>query len=142
MDNILKKINTEVFASNTCIAAAFLFGSHASDTANSQSDVDIALITDKDLSPEEEFKLKLEIQAKLVTIGIDNADLVILNNATPVLRHAASYRNKVLFCRPDFDIPSFIVATRKVYEDMLYYYQPHIQAQKERFANDTKNSTK
>ena len=57
-------------------ADVLLFGSHARHDATSESDYDILLITDTDLSPKEKLPIRTQIRKALLTIGI-RSDILI-----------------------------------------------------------------
>jgi len=57
-------------------AEVFLFGSHARKNASLESDYDILLITNSDLSPKEKLPIRTKIRKSLLTIGI-RSDILI-----------------------------------------------------------------
>jgi uncharacterized protein len=57
-------------------AEVLLFGSRARKNASSESDYDILLITDSDLSPKEKLPIRTNIRKSLLTIGI-RTDILI-----------------------------------------------------------------
>lgn len=67
------------------VAAAYLFGSQASDAAGSLSDVDlaVALVPEADRAVAHSDLLLAAIEA----LGTDEVDLVMLDGAPPLLRH-------------------------------------------------------
>lgn len=72
------------------VVAALLFGSRARGHAGPLSDVDLAVWLDPGLSRAERHALRLElIAAAARALGSDELDLVVLNDATPLLRHRA-----------------------------------------------------
>jgi len=72
------------------VVAAMLFGSQALDSAGPLSDVDIAVWADPGLDRAERFDLRLElIGAATVALRTEEVDLVVLNDAPPLLRHRA-----------------------------------------------------
>lgn len=70
-DKLLKKI-TEVFSSNEKIEKAILFGSRALNTEKYNSDIDIAIIGDKDLLFCERIKEELSNLPTLLKFDIIN----------------------------------------------------------------------
>ena len=57
-------------------AEVFLFGSHARNEYSSDSDYDILLIINKNLSPKEKLPIRTEIRKSLLLIGI-RSDILI-----------------------------------------------------------------
>ena len=57
-------------------AEVLLFGSHARHEDSSDSDYDILLITNKNLSPKEKLPIRTEIRKSLLLIGI-RSDILI-----------------------------------------------------------------
>ncbi len=60
---------------------AYLHGSMACQQATAFSDVDVALVASRDLSPLEQLDLELDLESALSEQGIPNADVRIINRA-------------------------------------------------------------
>jgi predicted nucleotidyltransferase len=72
------------------VVAASLFGSQAVGKAGPLSDVDVAVWLDPSLSDSERFRLRLELIGHAVsTLRTNDVDLVVLNDAPPLLKHRA-----------------------------------------------------
>jgi predicted nucleotidyltransferase len=72
------------------VVAGMLFGSQASGKAGPLSDVDIAVWLDPGLPREELAALRAELAlAAVEALGTDEVDVVVLNEAPPLLRHRA-----------------------------------------------------
>ena len=72
------------------VVAAALFGSQARGDAGPLSDIDVGVWLDPALTPTERFELVLDLSAAAArALGTDEADLVSLNDAPPLLRHRA-----------------------------------------------------
>ncbi|MGH2861093.1 MAG: type VII toxin-antitoxin system MntA family adenylyltransferase antitoxin [Solirubrobacteraceae bacterium] len=70
------------------VVAAMLFGSQARGQAGPLSDVDLAVWLDPALSRSERHARRLDlIAAATRALGSGELDLVVLNDATPLLRH-------------------------------------------------------
>lgn len=70
------------------LAAAYLFGSQARGRAAGLSDVDVAVLLDVSIDPEERLSLQLElIAAAARALRSSRLDLVILDDAPVLLRH-------------------------------------------------------
>jgi predicted nucleotidyltransferase len=72
------------------VVAASLIGSQARDTAGPLSDVDIGVWHDPTLDPSSRLQLRLALaQAATQTLGTNEIDVVLLNSASPLMRHRA-----------------------------------------------------
>jgi hypothetical protein len=66
---------------------AYLFGSHARSAAGVLSDIDVAVYLDKG---EDVFRCRLRLTETIMkAIKSEDVDVVVLNNATPLLRYEA-----------------------------------------------------
>lgn len=81
MKENLLKTNFSILASKYNLSLVMLFGSEARLTANKESDIDIAYLSKKSLSLEEEIALEEEIE-KL--INSDKIQLVNIQTASPL----------------------------------------------------------
>jgi len=72
------------------VVAAMLFGSQATGKAGPLSDIDVAVWADSTLERSERFDLRLALMAEAVRVlNTDEVDLVVLNDAPPLLQHRA-----------------------------------------------------
>jgi len=72
------------------VVAASLIGSQARDRAGPLSDVDIGVWHDPTLDSSSRLQLQLALaQSAAQTLGTDEVDVVMLNGATPLMRHRA-----------------------------------------------------
>jgi len=72
------------------VAAAYLFGSQAARSAGPLSDVDVAVWAAPGLGSDQRFRLRLILLgAASEALATDEVDLVILDDAPALLRHAA-----------------------------------------------------
>lgn len=121
------------FAQYPEIEAVYLFGSYATGKKTLMSDLDIAVLLEKDSSFAD---LKIEIMAGLIEFGYDNADLSILNNMSLVGKYEVVKHNKILYQDKDFDSSSYFSLILRKYFD----FQPYLEVQrkylKERILND------
>jgi uncharacterized protein len=72
------------------LVSAYLFGSVASGRAHHDSDVDVAVLLDRQLypTPQHRFDLRLRLMGRLQSAIGRDVDLVVLNDAPPQLgRH-------------------------------------------------------
>jgi len=72
------------------VVAAMLFGSQATGNAGPLSDVDVAVWADPALERSGRFDLRLELmRVASRALHTDEVDLIILNDAPPLLQHRA-----------------------------------------------------
>ena len=70
------------------VAFAYLFGSQAKGTAGPLSDIDIAVYLDEEAAADKRFDSRLEVLGELTDLyKTDQVDLVVLNDAPPLLAH-------------------------------------------------------
>lgn len=122
-----KKLNS-VFKKYPEIKAVYLFGSRATNKVHLESDLDLAIITDKP-----DFKKKkLRILSDLIKAGYENVDLVIPDNTNIVLLHEIVKHNHCIYAVPNFDTNSFFAKVVGQYLDFLPYLKVHIDYYKKR----------
>ena len=79
----IKKVLEEYFTKNAnsfAISFAFLFGSYARGNVHEESDIDIALYLEKDLSSDEQFSLITPISGDLEKIVRKEINIIIINH--------------------------------------------------------------
>ena len=82
------------------VNAGYLFGSVVSGRARPDSDVDVALLLSDDVLHAEFFPYRLRRMSDLMGIlRRDDVDLVILNEAPPLLAHRVLKNGKLIFER-------------------------------------------
>jgi predicted nucleotidyltransferase len=82
------------------VIAASLIGSQARGTAGPLSDVDVAVWHTPDLDAGKRLHLRLDLaQAAARALGTDEVDIVLLNGASPLMRHRAIRDGKLLVQR-------------------------------------------
>ncbi|MCM8775346.1 MAG: nucleotidyltransferase domain-containing protein [Candidatus Omnitrophica bacterium] len=102
------------------VISAYLFGSVVSDRATLVSDIDIAVACD--FSCVRESQYPYGYQAGLTShlmhlLGSNRVDLVLLNEASPTLKHRIFTRGTLVFCRnPEFEKQAFVRAFHE-YQD-------------------------
>lgn len=80
------------------VDAAYVFGSVARGEARSGSDIDVALLLDRDLSLAEELRLRAALAEALESKALD---LVLFRSAPPVLRFEVKRDGIRFFARDD-----------------------------------------
>ena len=127
-ETILQQKIRRVLERYPLVQAAYLFGSHASGQARSDSDVDLALA-----GPYAGLQArKLDILADLTAEGLDRVDLVLLDKADPILRFEAVHPNCLIYAREDFDHGSYFSRSLREYFDLEPYLQIQRKAIKQR----------
>jgi len=70
------------------ILEAYLFGSHATGLARPHSDVDVAVYLSRPDPPASVFGYVADLTAELMSaLGMDRVDVIVLNEASPLLYH-------------------------------------------------------
>ena len=108
-----------IWEANSKIVAVWAFGSAQAGMVREGGDVDTAVLTTSPLSFKEQLTLLGQLQTALQT---DDIDLVILNDANPILRFEA-VSGKRLFCRDLSVVASFVSLTAREYEDEMAQWQ-------------------
>lgn len=89
-------------ASHPHVIAAYLFGSHAEGRPHRESDVDVGVLLDRTRcpSPREPFDAKVALTSDLIAALHENeVDLVILNDAPPLLARRIVIEGRLAYCR-------------------------------------------
>lgn len=82
------------------VAAAYLFGSQVTGRAGPLSDADIAVWARPGLDADGRFALRLQLTgAAASALGTDEVDVVVLDDASPLLRHRAWKNGRLLVDR-------------------------------------------
>jgi predicted nucleotidyltransferase len=98
IDTSLKVQLAGIFEGRKAIFA-YLFGSQAKGDAGPLSDIDIAVYFDEGMRQDERFDLRLEVWGELTDLfKTDDVDLVVLNDAPPLLAHRILRDGLLLFC--------------------------------------------
>lgn len=96
-----------VFRDRPGVLSAYLFGSHARGRPHRESDVDVAVLLDRDryLDPEDRFEERVRIGSEVVgALHRNEVDVVVLNDAPPLLgRHVVTEGRRVHCRDPEAD---------------------------------------
>ena len=103
------------------VLLAYLFGSYATGQEHPLSDVDIGVLLSERV-PHEKY---LDVQVHLIValpslVGAEDVDVVILNEATPLLNYEVIRTGKRLFVRDEPSRIAFEVKTMREYFDTAY----------------------
>jgi predicted nucleotidyltransferase len=123
-----KKIEWErtepVWEATPKVIAAWAFGSAQNGQISVGSDADIGVLMESSPSLDEQIDLLAKLQAAL---QFEDIDLVILNEANPILRFEA-ISGRPLFCRDAGRRAEFASLTAREYEDEVTYLQRVMQS--------------
>ncbi|MBP2664725.1 MAG: polymerase beta, Nucleotidyltransferase [Firmicutes bacterium] len=110
----------EFFNTRNELLFAWLFGSMATQKANKFSDVDMAVYV-KDERLINDYDWYLELKVQLMKITKREVDLIILNSAAPLVKHAANMQKRVLLSRIPLFEAEYSLAIIKEYNDVRYW---------------------
>ena len=116
-------------AEHPAIVFALLFGSRGRGAARPDSDWDIAVYLREELSARDRFKLRCRLAAELEDLG--EVDVVVLNDAPPLLGHRALMGQRLLV-RDPVALVRYFVRTIARSEDERYWRDLHWQARRQR----------
>jgi len=108
----------EYLASQPDVVAVYVFGSVAQGRARPQSDVDIAVLLAADLDEETRFDRRLRLGGEVERIIGCLTDLVVLNDAPPLLQHQVLKHGRLIFERDRAARVEFEVRAGQIYADL------------------------
>jgi predicted nucleotidyltransferase len=119
------KINSNIFKKYK-VKLAYLFGSHAKNTAVAESDFDIAVLFDSHISDlfEKSQRLGIEIQKLFPT----EVDVRVLNDAPSLFKYEVISNSLLLYCKNENERIEFEVRSIKEYIDDQYMRDIYHQA--------------
>ncbi len=112
IDSIFKKL--EEYFNKECFQLVFIFGSFACGRVAQESDIDLAILFNK--KPEIEKIIK--ISSDIPEITNRKADIVILNDASPIIKMQVLKNGKILKKQSDRIYSDFFIKTIKEYDDL------------------------
>ena len=98
------------------LAAAYLFGSQATGSDHSGSDVDVALLFQRGCVPGTDQLL--QIQDELTSVLQKETDLVVLNDNSPIICMQVLQKGEKIVERDRRVVNEFIVRTMNEYDDL------------------------
>jgi uncharacterized protein len=107
-------------AKQPAVVAAYLFGSAVQQRLTADSDLDVALLFE---TPPDGLRL-LELQEELTSVLGRQADLVSLNQASPVLGMQVLKGGELVFERSERAVREFQVRTLFAYFDLKQIRKP------------------
>jgi uncharacterized protein len=113
----------EFLARQPDVRLAYLFGSHARGRTHPLSDVDVAVVLDDQLSSSEQSHTRLRLTGELMAwLHRDDVDVVILNQASLLLRHRVLRDGRLLYAVNDSERVRFAAETYQQYLDCRHMY--------------------
>src|SRR5207247_9712593 len=110
------------------IQAAYVFGAVASGRARADSDVDVAVLIDRRVPPGRILKYRLKLMADLGTaLHRSDVDVVILNEASPLLAHRVLSQGTLVFERSAPARVRFQRTKASLYMDLIQIFAMHIR---------------
>jgi len=120
IDKELIEILKKFFSDRQEIMFAWLFGSYANGHNNCYSDIDIAVyIRDNILLDDVDWYLGLK--ADIMELVNKEVDLVLLNNAKPMIKHVANMQKIILLSRDELFEAEYSLRVIKEYNDVRYW---------------------
>jgi predicted nucleotidyltransferase len=109
------------------IQAAYIFGSAATGRTRRDSDVDVAVLVSGRIQPDNMFEYRLKLMADLGSaLHRSDVDVVILNEAPPLLAHRVLSKGKLIFERSASARIRFQVNTANRYADLVPMFETQI----------------
>lgn len=102
---ILEKMDCEVI---------LLFGSYARGTQNAESDIDIAIKSNKEISKKEIFEIRLELEETIK----NDIDLINLDNINDDFRYEILMNGKILYCQDQLKFELYKIDMCQEYFDL------------------------
>lgn len=110
------------------IRAAYLFGSAAKGRQRPDSDLDVAVLLTRPLDASRSFAYRLKLMTDLgAALHRSDLDVVILNDAPPLLAHRVLSKGKLVFERSASDRIRFQVRIAALYADLVPMFETQIR---------------
>jgi len=107
------------------IVLVYLFGSVARGVETEMSDIDLAVLLKE--VPDDLLDFYLDLMDDLSVILGNKVDLVLLNDAPPLLRHQVIKNGCVIYCRSEEERIRFESISEKIYFDLQPMYKSYNQ---------------
>jgi predicted nucleotidyltransferase len=125
-----------VFKKYPEIQAVYLFGSQAEGRSNSESDLDLAVLS----SSSELQNKKLDLLSDLSEVGFCNVDLIFLDTADMVLKYEVIRLNRLIYHTSNFKKGEYYSLILRQYFDFYPYLEVQREAYKRRIVSDSKRN--
>ncbi|MFH1338474.1 MAG: nucleotidyltransferase domain-containing protein [Candidatus Omnitrophota bacterium] len=130
----IQSVSEEYFKRHPEIELVYIFGSVAQARINILSDIDIAILLDTKEVDDRlyNYGYKAQILTDLMKLlRTNNVDLVILNEANPLLRHRVLYFGKLIYFKSERKRIQFQVETIDKYVDFKQLFKSHLKPEVE-----------
>ena len=119
---------TKVVSTRREIQAAYLFGSMTKGRTRPGSDVDVAVLLSNRVRTSAIFQYRLKLVADLgFELKRSDIDLVILNDASPLLAHRVLSKGRLIFEGSPSARIRFQVRTANLYADLVPMFETQIR---------------
>ncbi len=118
------------------VLSAYIFGSSAAGIEGPNSDVDIAVYLDKNISADATVELRFQLMDIFGDYFVRPVDVVLLNCASLKMIHQILQHGLLMYARDPEKARAFALRKRKVYFDFKYYIDKDIEQMRSFF--DTK----
>ena len=126
-DFLVKKIK-EILEPVEYVIFAYLFGSYATGNEWAESDIDIAVYVNQK-KIKDFFDVKINLLTLLTdALKTDDVDLLILNEATPVLKYEVLTKGVLLFTKDENVHTEFYLRGFKEFFDYRYLLEKNYKA--------------
>jgi len=116
------------------VIIAYLFGSEAKGTSGALSDMDIAVLVDRNIDKSERFDLRLRLSNELSSSMNKRVDFVVLNDSPVQLSYEVIKHGKLIFCKDKSMKVDLEVEILSKYLDRRYYDKRHAELVMEKIA--------
>ena len=108
---------TEYLAVQSDVIVAYLFGSRVTGRARAESDMDVAVLLNEEDSVAR-FERRLQMMVEVSKVCGQEADVIVLNDAPPILQNQVLRYGRLLFERDRRARVEFEVRAGKIYADL------------------------
>lgn len=115
------------------LIAIYIFGSMADNSANPESDIDIAFLSYQKISPVEKWKIQEELASKLN----QDVDLIDLKDATTILQTEVIEKGRLIYSGDSYQVNHFEMITYSMYADLNESRQDILKDYKEKYGRDS-----
>lgn len=108
------------------VVLGYLFGSHARGTADADSDIDVAVLADPGLSPNERLNLRFRLMRHLAEVldhPLDQIDIIVLQDVPSLLQYNVIRTGQPVFERDPAARHTFELSVERRYDDERPYLE-------------------
>jgi predicted nucleotidyltransferase len=122
MTRLVSRLAAHFCESGADVVSAYLFGSRAHGAEHLESDVDVAVLFDRDklLGRRERARAAVRLSSDLIAVThCNNVDVVVLNDATPELIERATEDGVRVYCAGEEADRRFRLLSKLRYIDLI-----------------------